>query len=434
VGVAGTKYLFRDNPLWNIAGRPFLFGRVIHAPKDEEECYLTVFSEEEGDGEVVAVDGLFFAARRSLFEKIKFDQYTFDGFHFYDLDICMQARKTHRLITTHDILVKHKSWGRSGPEWEEYGKRFLKKYRHQLPLSIGEETPDIETATPFENLELGDILSSETLHYINNIEKEDSTDLSVLGRQQPIDGAIVVTGMHRSGTSCIMGLLARCGYSLGTSHRLIHANVPQFDNQRGHFENVTFIRINQDILEYAGGSWATLPPQEAIEATYDAVKDDLLEFCRVFDGHILKDPRFCVTLPLWRECLPIRNLVICLRNPMSVARSLKKRNGVPLSQGLKLWYEYNLRLTRNLEGISAVVIDYDRFQRSLEKEFCRLLEAINSPITKHEIREKNILTFYEEKLNHNPFRDEEEPLPTHIKKLYETLKSGRYHGGAVGRE
>ena len=114
-------------------------GRVIHELNRGETVYLSVFSWDKEDAEVVAVDGLFFAVRRSLFHRIRFDDATFDGFHFYDLDLCMQIRKTHRLIVTWDLLVKHLSAGRCDDSWKEAGARFLKKYAGQ---DVGEE--DIE--------------------------------------------------------------------------------------------------------------------------------------------------------------------------------------------------------------------------------------------------------------------------------------------------
>ena len=73
-------------------GSPFIHGKVVHEERDMGKLILTVFSEENKDIEAVAVDGLFFAMRKSLFDTIRFDKDTFDRFHFYDLDICMQVR------------------------------------------------------------------------------------------------------------------------------------------------------------------------------------------------------------------------------------------------------------------------------------------------------------------------------------------------------
>jgi GT2 family glycosyltransferase len=154
VGVAGTQYLFSDSPGWVAAGRPFIKGQVVHETNNGNTYNLTVFSWENDDAEVVAVDGLFFAIRRNLFETIKFDDQTFDGFHLYDLDICMQIRQTHRLIVTKEILLKHQSGGSFNNLWQTYANRFLNKYKDELPASCASTIPDRGNRVPFENFNL----------------------------------------------------------------------------------------------------------------------------------------------------------------------------------------------------------------------------------------------------------------------------------------
>lgn len=142
VGVAGTQYLCKDKMSWTFAGRPFLRGRVVHELDGGREFFMTAFSTDRTDANVVAVDGLFFAVRRTLFTAVRFDEATFDRFHFYDLDLCMQVRRTHRLIATWDILIKHCSAGKPDETWREYGRRFLEKYRLELPANCSDTEPD----------------------------------------------------------------------------------------------------------------------------------------------------------------------------------------------------------------------------------------------------------------------------------------------------
>jgi GT2 family glycosyltransferase len=143
VGVVGTQYLFRNSASWAAAGRPFIRGHLVNEFHDTGEYFMTVFSWDKNDAAVVAVDGLFFAIRRDLFNRIRFDETTFDKYHFYDLDICMQVRAAHyRCIVTWDIFVKHLSSGDAGSLWREYGKRFLLKYAQSLPASTADGVPD----------------------------------------------------------------------------------------------------------------------------------------------------------------------------------------------------------------------------------------------------------------------------------------------------
>ncbi len=148
IGVAGTQYLFADNPAWIRAGQPFIRGRVVHELDKGASYILSIFSWDKSDAEVVAVDGLFFAIRSSLFPAIRFDDVTFDKFHFYDLDICMQVRNArgplggYQCIVTWDILLKHLSGGKADAQWVEAGKRFLAKYKNELPVSTVAAVPD----------------------------------------------------------------------------------------------------------------------------------------------------------------------------------------------------------------------------------------------------------------------------------------------------
>jgi glycosyltransferase involved in cell wall biosynthesis len=142
VGAAGTQYLFANSPAWIAAGMPFIRGRVVHELRGGEMFVLTVFSWDKTDAEVVAVDGLFFTIPGKLFDAIRFDENTFPGFHFYDLDICMQVRRTHKLLVTWDIMLKHLSGGNMNAVWLEYGNKFLEKYKGILPVSCVGEIPD----------------------------------------------------------------------------------------------------------------------------------------------------------------------------------------------------------------------------------------------------------------------------------------------------
>lgn len=154
IGVAGTSYLFADPPGWVVAGRPYIHGHVVHELEDGRRFDLTVFSWEKEDAEVVAVDGLLFAIPKTLFSTIRFDQETFDGFHFYDLDIAMQVRRTHRLLVTRDLLVKHCSGGSFDGTWQKYAARFVEKYHSELPASCVSSVPDLRNRIHFENIDL----------------------------------------------------------------------------------------------------------------------------------------------------------------------------------------------------------------------------------------------------------------------------------------
>ena len=137
LGVAGSALLV-DYPyaLWAAAGIPYTFGKVVHLVEKSNEFFLSIFNDRDGDQESVVVDGLWFAARKTLFEKCQFDSETFTRFHFYDLDICMQALEFGKVFVTTDIRVLHKSEGTFKDEWKEWSNIFIEKWKDRLPAYI----------------------------------------------------------------------------------------------------------------------------------------------------------------------------------------------------------------------------------------------------------------------------------------------------------
>ncbi|MBN1575238.1 MAG: hypothetical protein JW913_01705 [Chitinispirillaceae bacterium] len=141
VGVAGTQYLSATTPSLTAAGRPFIKGRVVYHLQNGD-FFAAVYSQELGDFEVVACDGVFLAVRKLHLAHAWFDQEIFDGEHFADLDLCMQLRKCGRLLVTTDIVVKKRSPMQFDRAWQEYSRRFLDKWSAELPASCVEAVPN----------------------------------------------------------------------------------------------------------------------------------------------------------------------------------------------------------------------------------------------------------------------------------------------------
>jgi hypothetical protein len=104
---------------------------------------------------VVAVDGLFMVVRRSLMSGGKlFDDDTFTGFHFYDMDLCagVSSREQGAIGVTHGILVAHEQKS-DMTEWDTYRRLFVQKYRSSLPL----KTKDCVPGTPPSNWDVSEL-------------------------------------------------------------------------------------------------------------------------------------------------------------------------------------------------------------------------------------------------------------------------------------
>jgi tetratricopeptide (TPR) repeat protein len=139
VGVAGTTRLIGGN--WIDAGWPHLHGQIgsnIHQPgKLVVTAYQIRGATVPG---AQALDGAFLALRREVFERVQFDERTFDGWHLYDLDFAFSAHLAGlRTAVCNDLCLIHNSIGAYHDRWDHYVQRFLQK--HGARLEKGEKPP-----------------------------------------------------------------------------------------------------------------------------------------------------------------------------------------------------------------------------------------------------------------------------------------------------
>lgn len=146
VGVAGTSRL--AGMAWWAVGRPYIHGRIIH--RTEEGAQLDDYGPPPTDP-VVALDGVFLAARRQVCEQVPFDEKTFDGFHFYDIDFTHRAHLAgFRLGICPVLLIHHSGGGTLDQSWRQYAERFAAKHRGRFrPILLPPPSP-LWNTTPFD--------------------------------------------------------------------------------------------------------------------------------------------------------------------------------------------------------------------------------------------------------------------------------------------
>lgn len=187
---------------------------------------------------------------------------------------------------------------------------------------------------------------------------------------------ICVLGAHRSGTSLVTRALHLLGVPLGPDAHLMQ---PRADNPLGFFEHQPLTDLNDEILWRLGGCWHTPPAFSDGWATSSAL-DDFRSRARVlleedFGATALwgwKDPRTCLTLPFWAPLLPETRCIICLRNPLDVARSLEARDGFPLERGVRLWVDYLASALLHSTGLPRLFVSYDDLVERPDSELSRI--------------------------------------------------------------
>ena len=222
--------------------------------------------------------------------------------------------------------------------------------------------------------------------------------------------AIIVLGMHRSGTSLLAEAVHRWGAYAGYGKDLLEAGK---SNERGFWEFEPLVSFNKVLLASLGSDWC-LPPSEGSEALMERRASEgwfktrasyLISRMEERGGPwFWKDPRLCILLPFWKPLVDA-TYVIALRKPAEVALSLYKRNGLPTSAGLLLWQYYMLSVLKQTRDISRkIFIEYDALIAGSDEEFKRLsgfLDANCDGASMSEDRLKNMMSVVAPELNHN---------------------------------
>jgi GT2 family glycosyltransferase/glycosyltransferase involved in cell wall biosynthesis len=160
--------------------------------------------------------------------------------------------------------------------------------------------------------------------------------------------ALVITGMHRSGTSLVASLCQAGGLDIGS--RLL-GSYP--GNEPGHFEDLEFVNWHETVLRANGfgteGFLATSIPHVP-----HGLRRDAEAIVSVRRGNATpwgwKDPRTTLHLDFWAELLPEARFLFVIRRPWEVVDSLFRRGdetfrmNPPLA--VQVWLHFN-RLIRD---------------------------------------------------------------------------------------
>jgi hypothetical protein len=106
--------------------------------------------------------------------------------------------------------------------------------------------------------------------------------------------AVLILGMHRSGTSCLTGSLQEAGLYLGA----INESAP--NNAKGNRENLAIMDLQNEVLAASGGAWDRPPDAVVWSAEHKARRDALIATYPADRIWGFKDPRTLLTLEGWQ--------------------------------------------------------------------------------------------------------------------------------------
>ncbi len=217
-----------------------------------------------------------------------------------------------------------------------------------------------------------------------------------------IDGsnALIIIGMHRSGTSLVASILHSAGLDVGKKLMSAHEN----NNAKGFFENLEFVRFHEQVLDSLGESrfgWTTKNGLDVPDAFAGQVTELLTNnVCTGAWGW--KDPRTTLFLNFWARRLPAANFVFVYRRPWEVIDSLFRR-GDPAFQdnprlAVETWITYNqaicdfLSVDRSrglLAGVQSIVDEPDGFVSEINQRFGMKLSKPSSEIFDESLIERS---------------------------------------------
>lgn len=180
--------------------------------------------------------------------------------------------------------------------------------------------------------------------------------------------AILIAGMHRTGTSALARTLNLLGADIGD--RLLTASP---DNTQGYWESGDVMQLNNEFFAHFGSSWHDLRPLPDgwVHAQWTVgwrarLRALIHRRWSQTDLFLVKDPRLAYLLPVWllelraMEITP--SVILTLRDPDEAAASLSVRDIEPLptTTARFLWMRHLLDAEHASRGVARGMVRYSR--------------------------------------------------------------------------
>jgi hypothetical protein len=191
--------------------------------------------------------------------------------------------------------------------------------------------------------------------------------------------------MPRSGTSVVTELLTNMGCYPGPAEDLLP--VSEY-NKQGYFESRHIVDINEKLLCFSIktnltelsdlfelteeniygygwllGPWSDKPLVDSIQPLNFQINNIVSQYSISRGDNtslVIKDPRLCLTLPVWREAVGQTVAILMIRNPRNVASSLWRRDRIFSQLARDLWLLCNDAMLQNTCDLPKIIIDFDR--------------------------------------------------------------------------
>ena len=189
--------------------------------------------------------------------------------------------------------------------------------------------------------------------------------------------ALLVLGMHRSGTSVLAGLMVRLGVA---SPRTLMP--PNEFNPLGYWESQPIVEFHDRILRAMGSSWSAWTPVDAskIAPFADELKAIISAEFDLAPLFVVKDPRMCRIVPFWLATLETSGItpaaILIVRDPVEVAQSLAKRDHLAPESSLLMWFRHMLDAEYATRTVPRAIVTYDALLTDWRQEVSRIATTL----------------------------------------------------------
>lgn len=197
---------------------------------------------------------------------------------------------------------------------------------------------------------------------------------------------VVVLGMYRSGVGIVARGLQVLGVKTGNQSLSLVSN----DSNKELFEDADINAINIDLYKSLGQGrdWHTLGmirKEDLFHEKHAALRLRAIEILRsrlqIADCLGIGDSRMCHTLPFWQSIFEYLQLdisyVIAIRNPLSVAKSLERRNNLAPEKSYYLWLQHIHSSMMATRKTRRVLVDYDALLADPEQQITRIARTFD---------------------------------------------------------
>lgn len=222
-------------------------------------------------------------------------------------------------------------------------------------------------------------------------------------------------------------LLNLAGLYLGEAADMMPAHE---SNPEGHWEHLPIVNLNERLLALFDADWhhpPILPPGWLDLPRVQTLATEARQLVDRYFSHASewgwKDPRTTSVIPFWQQVVPGLRFVVCVRNPLDVAASLRARDNMSSEHALALWHHYT-QLALHVQPDQRLLAPYELFFTDFTGASQRLLHWTDlAPC--HDAILTALRCFVRPDLKHHGHTlhdvEQDSDVPDGVKHLYATL-------------